>query len=801
MNRHRKTLAAALATILASVSLYPVFFGIGWFWEGIGAVAAVAVAGTLTRLRRLPMVVALAGTLAGLLLYLNLGFEPTRSLLYVIPTPSSLSHLWDLAGQGTSESGRYAPPVPELRGMLLLAVGGIGLTAVLTDLIAVRLGSAALAGLPLLLLFTEPFTLSISRSGLGTTIAFCLGTIGYLTMLGTEGRERIRAWERIRADPDPPAEPDTRALAAAGRRVGFASVLLALCVPLFVPGLHTTRLFGDGRPGIGGDVGSGSGGVDFPDPQTQLSDELHESRAQPVLEYQNGDGLPQYLQIYVLDNLTDSGWHIFAQPESLAPAAPALPAPPGLTNDTWATLTTTRITISREVSQDSMLALPAPYPAVRVSAPGTVQADKYSLMIFDNGAALSGLSYSVTSLELAPSAQALAQVPAPSPDIAGHYLEVPASYDSLRSLADAVVAEAKTPIAKANALQEWLGGGGFSYTLTAPTVTNASGLENFLETTKSGYCQQFSFAMAVLARLVGIPSRVAYGYTSGSALGNNTWLVTTHDAHAWPELYFQGLGWLRFEPTPTGTDGQGTATTPSYTQQPANPFQQKTSPAPATTQPASGTSHAGNRAAPIDGRLGLPFDGYGGATAPAASTAWLNPWELAGLSLLALLALAAVAPGCTRLVIRRHRWRTGAHGGDAELAHTAWRELRDDLMDYRGGYAPSESPRALASRVSTDLRFPEPAAAALRRITMAEERARYSSQPADGGTLPQDAAVVRRAIAAAVSRRTRWRARLLPSSVLAPTWIGVSQVTDLFSRLGPDWRMGKPRQARPASAR
>jgi transglutaminase-like putative cysteine protease len=785
MGNHRKTFAAALATVLTSVSLYPVFTGTGWFWAGAGATAAVAAAGTVTRLRHLPVVACLAGTLIGLLLYLNLVFEPARSLLFLIPTPSSLSQLWNLAGQGITESGRYAPPVPELHGMVLLATAGIGLAAVFADLIAVRMGSAALAGLPLLLLFTEPFTLSISRSGVGTTIAFCLGAAGYLTMLSTEGRERIRAWERSQAGSA--KEPDTRALAAVGRRAGFASVVLALCVPLFVPGLHATRLFSGGKPGIGGSGGSdGVAVVGFPDPQTQLSKELHESRAEPVLEYQTSDGTAQYFQIYVLDNLTDSGWRL-SELGPLSPADSGLPPPPGLTNDTWATTVNTKVTISKDVGQDALFALPAPYPAIRVSAPGAVQADQSSLMIFDNGVALGGLSYSVTSLELAPSAQALAQVPAPPRDITSRYLQLPASYDSLRSFADSIVGSAKTPIAKAVALQEWLGSGdgGFTYSLDAPTITNAAGLTNFLETTKSGYCQQFSFAMAVLARLVGIPSRIAYGYTSGTQGKNHTWLVTTHDAHAWPELYFQGLGWLRFEPTPAGADGQGTATVPSYTQQPAGASQQTaplTSPSTSDTSP---DSRSGSRSLPFNDRLGAPGDGDD-AAAPVVGNAGLNSWELAGLSLLALLVLAAAAPSCARLMIRRRRWRLGIRGGDAALAHAAWRELRDDLMDYRTGYAPSESPRALASRVSAELRLPEPTAAALRRITMAEERARYSARPAAGGTLPQDSAVVRRAVAMTMPRRARWRARLFPSSVTTLVGDSISQATDLFGRVGPN---------------
>ena len=107
--------------------------------------------------------------------------------------------------------------------MVLLAAGGIGIAALLTDWMAVRLGSAALAGLPLLLLFTEPFTLSVGRGFLGTTVAFCVGIGGYLGLLSSEGKDRIREWES--QDPSARDAPDTKALAAAGRRVGFASVV------------------------------------------------------------------------------------------------------------------------------------------------------------------------------------------------------------------------------------------------------------------------------------------------------------------------------------------------------------------------------------------------------------------------------------------------------------------------------------------------------------------------------------------------------------------------------------------------
>jgi transglutaminase-like putative cysteine protease len=793
MGSNRRTVAAAAATILASLSLYPVFYGFAWFWAGVGASLTVALAGTLTRLRRLPAFVCLTGGLAGLLVYLNIAFESARSWLYVAPTPTSLRLLWDLAGQGFRESAKYAPPVPELPGMMLLAAAGIGLTALLTDLIAVRLESAALAGLPLLLLFTEPFTLSVARGGFGLAVAFCLGTGGYLALLSSEGKDRIREWER--PNPGPDELPDTHALATTGRRVGIASVAVALCLPLFIPGLHATRLFTSGQPGIGGSGGTGTG-VGFPDPNVQLSKELHESKPSTVFQYQSSDATPGYFQIYVLDNLTASGWQLFSQPESLVQADPDLPAPPGLTQMAYASPETTTVTLSRSVGQDDLSALPVPYPATSVSTGGVVRADRSTLMVFDNNVRLTGLTYTVNSLDqgTAPP-QALNQVPPAPSSITSHYSEVPSTYQGLRAIANQVItaADAKTPFEKAIALQEWLAGRDFTYTLNAPSVTDAHGLFEFLTVTKRGYCQQFAFAMAVLARLAGIPSRVAYGFTPGTQELSGVWQVTTHDAHAWPELYFRGFGWLRFEPTPVGSTGQGTATAPTYTQQPAGLFQQTPGSSSASARnPAGGSSSA---KASLGHRFALPPGAVGNPGEFAVPTTGLSGWQVFGLVMLGLLALAllaAAAPSCARVAVRRRRWRSGARAGDAGMAHAAWRELRDDLVDYRAGYSPSESPRALAARVGAVLRLTEPGAAALARVCMAEERARYAGRPDSGTGLREDSATIRRAIAAASPRSTRWLARAFPSSVLTPAMIRFIQAADFSGRLDFDW-FGKTR--------
>jgi hypothetical protein len=71
----------------------------------------------------------------------------------------------------------------------------------------------------------------------------------------------------------------------------------------------------------------------------------------------------------------------------------------------------------------------------------------------------------------------------------------------------------------------------------------------FVVDTRSGYCQHFAGAMALMLRLLGIPARVAAGFVPGH-YQDGTWTVTDHDAHTWVEVWFRGYGWLAFDPTP-----------------------------------------------------------------------------------------------------------------------------------------------------------------------------------------------------------------------------------------------------------
>jgi hypothetical protein len=374
----------------------------------------------------------------------------------------------------------------------------------------------------------------------------------------------------------------------------------------------------------------------------------------------------------------------------------------------------------------------------------------------------------VLSLDPSPTSLLLEDAGRPPASIARDYLSLPSSYKALTALAQTITAGQVTAIDRAQALQQWLGSSGvFTYTLKAPAVTNAAGLENFLETTKRGYCQQFAVAMAVLARLVGIPSRVVVGYTSGTRQKDGSWLVTSHDAHEWPELYFAGSGWLRFEPTPGGQAGQGTAVAPAYSQLPTA----STNSGPASTQPngAIPSGGAGGPQQPAGGKhLPNGVEGPGGGSGSIAPSrhAGLTTWQVLGLVLAGLLAVAAVTPGAARLAIRRRRWGRARRGGDAALANAAWRELQDDLIDYQAGYAPSESPRALGARLGAERQLTTVSMEALSRIALAQERAQYAASPLPGGSLQADSALVRRGLAATATRVRRLRARVLPPSVV-----------------------------------
>jgi transglutaminase-like putative cysteine protease len=822
----RLTLTAATAVILASVSVYPLIDGWGWFWAGVGAVLTVAAAGTLTRLATWPaavaatvlafiacwpllasppwygraagvLIVALAAAsltrfrvlptlailityLAALLIYLNAVFAAGRSAIGFVPTRASVHSLWLLASGGLSER-RYEPPVPGTHGIVLLAAAGIGVMAVATDLLAVRLRSPAIAGLPLLALYSVPITTNTKQGGIGATVVFCLGVGGYLALLAADSRDRLRIWGRLvsvwqNKETEAVQKPDTRALAASGRRIGLAAISIAILVPVLIPGIRVHGLFNGGAaPGS-----PGQDRVQLPNPLVQMEQQLKAVNPQTVLSYTTDapDPASQYLQVYVLNYDGLSGtWNLVTPGHSVSVGHEPLQAAPGVAASTPEVTTHTRVKFASGVSgygtRLSFLALP--YAPTRLTVTGDWHQDKATLMVYSTSTPLSNLTYSVTSRAAEPSGDEPAE-PARGPTAAstdGYLTQPSTDLAQLAELASRITKSASTSFTRAVALERYFTtGNGFRYSLNVRVPDNTAGLLEFLTKTKRGFCQQFAFAMAVLARLVGIPSRIAVGYTAGVNEGNGTWKVFTTDAHAWPELYFAGAGWLRFEPTPSGAGGQATAVQPDYAALPGLPAQ---------TGPAQGrgaTPNISGRGSTAGGIAKLNHLATGETGRAGSAGSRRGGGSPLGLIAVVVLGLALVSPATARIVVRRRRWRRARD--DISLADAAWRELQDDLTDYGMACRPSESPRAVARRIAPALGLDDSTRQALERIASAEERARYATAPQPSATLHRDVTTMRQALALEADRAMRWRARLLPASMLAPTRAALYYALDVF---------------------
>lgn len=146
------------------------------------------------------------------------------------------------------------------------------------------------------------------------------------------------------------------------------------------------------------------------------------------------------------------------------------------------------------------------------------------------------------------------------------YLELPDNLpDVLFDETERLTAGITSPYEQALALQSWFRDPTqFTYSLEVQSGHDANAIESFFEV-RAGYCEQFAATFAAMARVAGIPSRVAVGYTPGTQEEPGWFTVIGKNAHAWPELWFDGIGWVAFEPTP----GRGAPGAESYTGVPA----------------------------------------------------------------------------------------------------------------------------------------------------------------------------------------------------------------------------------------
>ena len=764
--KEQLTLAAGLAVALSTSALWPIYASGAWFFQVLGPIVVVVVAGLVGRRTGLPRVLQPLLALLALGGYLAVVFAGSTLDYGIVPNGRTVDLFQALVAQGRVDVQQYAPPVPTTQSLMLLTAAGVGGVAVLVDLVAVVLDRAAVAGLPLLLLFAVPS--AVLPGGLGG-LPFVLGAIGWLGLLMVEGSERVGRWGTPMRSSLPGARPggDDSSLGRVGRRIGFAAVGMAVVVPLLVPGLDHRLV---GGTGTGGEGGSGSSSQRTFNPITRLKDQLTLPKPVQLLQYRTDDPSPDYLRMTTLDQYTGDGWQaseLSASPER-DQVQKGIPSPLGDNGPHR------ELTMRVQVDSDHLEVrwLPVPYGPTRIAVEGTWLWEHLSQTVFSAKRTTRDLpSYTVAASRPLPDREALAaaSVSAVPQEIDKRYGTDIKVAPSVRTLTASIIAGKTSEYDKAVAIQAWFDApvNGFVYSFKPSLPVNGEdALVAFLKG-RQGFCEQYATAMAAMLRVAGIPSRVAVGFTPGNLLdgSRDTYTVTTSEAHAWPEAWFAGTGWVRFEPTPaTG------ARIPDYS------LPVVVGPGPTkdpTTTPTPGASATPTGRAHPDPDL---FEGKGGVIGP--TTAKHDSGASLWLVVPVVLAVALTVPFLLTLLRRRRRW---LHPG----ALTAWAQLQDDATDVGHLWNPADSPRTAANRLQKTRRLPAPAADALDRVAIAAEQARYApAGRADGSGLAPDVALVRAALQHSVTPRARARARYLPASTLSWMAHGLGErMADVLDRV------------------
>jgi transglutaminase-like putative cysteine protease len=764
--RTRIALHAASATLLTALCLWPLVTPAStWLVPAALMLAVVTAAGLGLRRLGAPLPLVPVFQLLVLLLLLTVGFAREQAVLGVLPGPGAFTQFSDLVSQGTQDMSQYSAPAPAHSGLTLILVGSVTLIGLLVDALAVTFQRVALTGLPLLALYSVGTGLHSSGP---IWLWFLLASGGYLSLLMAEGRDRLSRWGRVFHGNSGPfvGMPGGNPLNATGYRIAGVALVFGLLLPVALPSL------GDGLIGRIGGSSSGLGGNSIKtavNPLASIAQTLTQPADQTVLTYTSTSNSrsDQYLRIVDLDQFDGIAWTTSKHEVEKVPSP--LPTPDGLgAGVPQATMSTTVTTASSYAQQ--WLPMPYPVTGLQVNGDWEYEPEGRTLIGGTDDTTTAGLKYTVTSLLLQPTAQQLADAPPPSAAMLKTYTQLPSDLPAVvHADALAVTLGATSAYAKAVDLQNWFTtNGGFTYNTSVAYPTGLNSMADFLKE-KQGFCVHFAATMAAMARSLGIPARVDIGFAPGTQQPDGTWVVSTKDAHAWPELYFSGIGWLRFEPTPT------IGVAPNYTVNTSGSGSisiSATSPTSSATAPVSKPAKSSGCPLPLERVGGCGGDNAASGPAGAQAASGLSPLELALIAAGGLALLLLLLPMLWRQWTRRARLRSQPGGRSAtdpfELSEqqvlAVWQEMIDSAWDLGIPPDAGETPRRTAARLAELGELGAEQRDAVGRVALATEQVLYAPSADTPVSLRQDLRTVRSGLHASADRRTRIRALLLPPS-------------------------------------
>lgn len=760
----RRTLLAMLAAALGIVPLKGLFSDSGWLIDVWLSIVVVLGPAAVLRRRRAPGALDIWPGIVLLVPWLTLRFLSDTAVAGIVPTGRTWSELSALMTDLHETTREEVAPIHTTVAVRLVLCALVGLLAALVDLIAVVGRRAALAGVPLLIVFT------VSGAVPREPVAwpwFAIAGAGFLLLLAIDSGTELERWgRRVRASDDPRGRPvrDTgraarSALSTSAPRIALVALVAAVALPLLVPGQARNLLanaFHGGGDGVGG-FGGGGGSNGQINPFAALKGQLDRSDPRKLAEVQllrSSDVDPYYLRSNVLSEYTDEGWKVGSHGERTPVAGGEFPVDAGGTPDT--------VSMRARISVDAMRGNPVVfnYPTSITGLSGDTGWSSQDQLLLDASIG-EGSEYTVDFEQPAPSVRQLRDAPAGIDPAVRSELTVPDDLPSYaRNLVSDLVDDARTPYERARAISDFFAdpANGFSYDLQTRAGDSGSDLVDFLQN-RRGYCQQYAAAMGVMLRVAGVPARVVLGYLNSGPDRNGRFAVSTLDAHAWVEAWFEGIGWVPFDPTPaSGLPGGGGSLPWAPRDVGQDDGGATASTAPTTSASAPTSSAAAPTSAAPEATTAPVADG-GGSASPTISL------------IVAAIVLAlglALAPALVRAGRRRRRFAAARHDGDAEAL---WAELSDTALDLGFVWSDARSPRQVASWLARDV---PGSAEALHTLAEAVERGRYAGPGGAGGTATgggnsMAATTALREVTHELRERrgtrTRWRARLLPASL------------------------------------